>query len=161
MVAKFLFDRRDAILSAFAPVGEGEVQELITALMQPVGEDEEGESFSDFDMRCARALRRLSSDLARVTGERDTLKAFLDAPISQFAEWERRALTAERALETARKALRPFAEFSSGYGRHARDDSWVLVESTSGARRITMGDVRAAEDTRQALATLPETEKTL
>lgn len=54
--------------------------------------------------------------------------------------------TLREHLARAIEVLVPFARFSSGFGRHARDDSWVLVNSLSGTRQITMGDVRAAED---------------
>ena len=47
-------------------------------------------------------------------------------------------------LAAAKDALKPFANFSAGYGSNGRDDDWVLVKSGTGKRTITMGDVRAA-----------------
>lgn len=62
------------------------------------------------------------------------------------AEYFRAALHGFANTQAYAEALRPFAAFSKGFGRTARDDDWVLVKSPSGQRTITMGDVRAAED---------------
>lgn len=49
-------------------------------------------------------------------------------------------------LKELEAALRPFAKFSEGFGRYARDDSWVITKDQPGGSALTMGDVRAAED---------------
>jgi hypothetical protein len=72
----------------------------------------------------------------------DHLSGFIGGPYHAAERIEQ----LERTLAEAREALRPFANFSSGYGRTARADEWVLVQSATNTRFITMGDVRIAED---------------
>lgn len=102
------------------------------------------------DAHFASAVTELSSRCAALEGERANYARDLIRANERWqgAEAKLAASEAEARTRTARleMALRPFAKFSSSYGRTARDDSWELVKSTTGTRRITMGDVRAAED---------------
>lgn len=76
--------------------------------------------------------------LSEFWGCRDCQTEFLPKPRIRALEEANRALV---------EALRPFAHFSSKFGRLARDDSWVITKDTpSGKLRLTMGDVRKAED---------------
>lgn len=75
--AKFHMSRLRAELSTRplppteGEVGDEEVAEVLQALSQPVGEDEHGEVYSEFDERCARVIRRLSASYSAACGERD------------------------------------------------------------------------------------------
>lgn len=50
-----------------------------------------------------------------------------------------------------RRALGPFARFAKLFNNTAREDGWQLTRNPSGTNNLTMGDVRAARDTLEAL----------
>ena len=100
---------------------------------------------------------RLRDTVDGLSSEVNDLQGVLNAKITRVDvdAARERAYAAEARVKALEDALRPFAMFSRGYGRHARDDSWVLVVSGTGERKITMGDVRLAEDVLAALEAKP------